>query len=185
MIAGARCGSPIGTPLTFKYLNVSGIRHTAQPMITAAENIVQDFDPDTQYEDAIKAGVCFLERPQTGGFRLLLDSTCYGVDDNWLWNRANSIYAGDVAAYNFRNRMENIYIGKKNTVTVGEVTSTADSILREYLAQGITVASAGASVGYKDLVIKKVGNTFNISVTLILVEGIDFCLVEFTLARAS
>jgi len=39
MLAGARGGSPVGTPLTFKYFNTTGIRQTAQAMSTAEEDI--------------------------------------------------------------------------------------------------------------------------------------------------
>lgn len=184
ILAGARAGSAIGTPLTFKYMNVMGIRQTAQPMSTAAENINVDFDPDLQYDQAIQAGITFLEAPQAGGFRVVVDNTTYTRDANWVKNRANVQYAADVVAYDFRNQLENIYIGKKNIVTAAEVSSTCDSILGTYLAQGITVSTDEAPSGYKDLSVSIQGNTIYINVTVVLVEGIDFVLAEITLTRA-
>lgn len=183
MMAGARGGSPIGTPLTFKYFNVSGIRQTAQSMNTSEASIVNGFNPSTQYEDAIKAGISFLEHPQTGGFRMVVDNTTYGKDGNWVYNRGNVLYAADVLVYDFRNQMENIYVGVKNTVNATEVKGTAESILASYLAQGITVQSDDAKNGYKDLSVSINGNTINIKVTCVLVEGIDFILNEFFLTR--
>ena len=185
LMAGSRGGAPIGLPLTFKFMNCSGIRQTAQSMNTPEADIVIDFDPDTQYDDAIQSGVTFLEAPRTGGFRVVVDNTTYGVDDNWVWNRANVIYAADIVAYNFRNTMELRYVGVKNTLRAAEVQSTAESVLATFLAQGITVSTADAPQGFKGLSVRIEGNTIYISVTIKLVEGIDFVLAELSLQRAS
>lgn len=185
LLAGARGGAPIGLPLTFKFMNCSGIRQTAQSMNTPEADIVIDFDPDTQYDDAIQSGVTFLEAPRTGGFRVVVDNTTYGIDDNWVYNRANVLYAADIVAYNFRNTMELRYIGVKNTLQAAEVKSTAESVLATFLAQGITVSTDDAPQGFKSLSVRIEGNTVYISVTIKLVEGIDFVLAEISLQRAS
>lgn len=185
LLAGARGGSPIGNPMTFKFFNMSGIRHTDQAMSTPEQNIVLDFDPDTQYDDAIQAGITFWENPQTGGYRLVVDNTTYGKDANWVYNRGHVLYAADVLAFDFRNQLENIYVGLKNTVTAAEIKSTCESILGTYLAQGITVSTQDAKNGHKQLVVQINGNTVNISVVVKLVEGIDFVLADITLQRAS
>lgn len=185
LMAGARGGASIGLPMTFKFLNCSGIRHTAQPMSTPEQDIVLDFDPDLQYEDAIKQGITFLEAPTTGGFRVVVDNTTYGIDNNWVYNRANVLYAGDIIAYNFRNAMESAYVGRKNTVSVAEVKSTAESALATFLSQGITVRTAGAPNGFKGLTVRIEGNTIFINVIVVLVEGIDFILTDITVQRAS
>ena len=185
LIAGARGGSPIGNPMTFKYFNMSGIRQTSQSMTTPEQNIVVGFDPDTQYDDAIQSGITFWENPQTGGYRLVVDNTTYGRDGNWVYNRANVLYAADVLAYDFRSQLENIYVGLKNTVSAAEIKSTCESILNTYLTQGITVSTADAKSGFKQLVVQINGNTVNVSVVVKLVEGIDFVLADITLQRAT
>lgn len=185
LMAGSRGGAPIGLPMTFKFMNCSGIRQTAQSMNTPEADIVVDFDPDTQYDDAIQSGVTFLEAPRTGGFRVVVDNTTYGVDDNWVWNRANVIYAADIVAYNFRNTMELRYIGVKNTLIANEVKGTAESVLATFLAQGVTVSTADAPQGFKSLSVRIEGNTIYISVTIKLVEGVDFVLADISLQRAS
>jgi hypothetical protein len=185
LLAGARGGSPIGLPMTNKYFNMAGIRQTGQPMSTAEADIVVDFDPDLQYDDAIQNGITFWENPQTGGFRLVVDNTTYGKDGNWVYNRANVLYAADVLAFDFRSQLENIYVGVKNTINATEVKSTCESILATYLAQGITVSTSDAKNGFKQLVVQINGNTINVSVVVKLVEGIDFILADITLQRAS
>jgi len=182
-LAGARSGSPIGTPLTNKYMNVAGVRHTPQPMRTAEADIVTDFDPRTQYEQGIQNGITFMEIPQSGGFKVVVDNTTYGRDGNWVWNRGNVIYAADILAFDFRDQLEKIYVGVKNTINAAEVKSTCESILATYLAQGITVQSDDAPNGFKGLVVRIEGNTIYISVIVKLVEGIDFVLADITLQR--
>jgi len=185
MLAGARSGAPIGEPMTFKFLNVSGIRHTAQPMSTAEADIVIDFDPDLQSEEAIEAGITFMEARQTGGFRVVVDNTTYGRDANFVWNRANVIYAADIVAFNLRTQLENIYVGRKNTVKTAEVAGSAASILEQLKAQGVTVATADAPNGFKDLSVQLNGNVIYVTVVVKIVEGIDFILNDITIQRAT
>jgi hypothetical protein len=94
------------------------------------------------------------------------------------------MYAADILCFDFRNQLENIFIGQKNTVSVSEIRSVAASLLSTYLSQGITVSTPNAPNGYKDLSVKLTGNTINISLTAVLVEGIDFILNDITITRA-
>jgi hypothetical protein len=183
LVAGARAGSPVGTPLTFKYMNVSGIRHTSQAMSTPEASIVLDFNPNAQYDQAIAGGITFMENPQSGGIRIVLDNTTYQKDGNWVLNRGNVLYAADVLAYDFRNQLENIFIGQKNNIQGSEIKSVAASILATFLAQGITVSTPAAKNGYKNLDVTISGNVVTISVVVVLVEGIDFILSNITLTR--
>jgi hypothetical protein len=81
--------------------------------------------------------------------------------------------------------MEQRYVGVKNTVKAVEVKGTAESVLATFLAQGITVGTGDAPQGFKDLSVRIEGNTIYISVTIKLVEGIDFILSDITVQRAS
>lgn len=183
MLAGARAGSPVGTPLTFKFMNATGIRQTGQSMSTAEEDIVNDFNPNSQAQQAIQSGITFLEAPQSGGIRVVVDNTTYQKDANWVYNRANVMYAADVLAFDFRNQLENIFVGQKNTVQASEVKSVAQSILATFLAQGITVATDEAPNGYKQLDVRIEGNIIRINAIVVLVEGIDFILNDITITR--
>lgn len=185
LLCGARCGASYGEPMTFKYLNVSGVRQTAQAMTVADKNIVEDYDPNTQYDDAIQSGITFLESVTTGGFRVVVDNTTYGRDANFVWNRGNVIYAADLIAYNLRNGMEAVYVGHKNVVSVAEITGTASSILDQFKGQGLTVQTSDAPNGYKGLSVRLVGNTIYLSVIVKIVEGIDFVLSDITIQRAT
>lgn len=183
LLAGARAGSPVGTPLTFKFFNLTGVRHTGQPMSTAEEDILNDFNPNADSIQAIQSGITFFEAPQSGGIRCVVDNTTYQKDGNWVYNRGSVMYSADVLSFDFRNQLENIYIGTKNTVKDSEVKSVAASILGTFLAQGITVSSTDAPNGYKQLVVSINGNVINIDVVVVLVEGIDFVLSSISITR--
>jgi hypothetical protein len=185
LLAGARSGSPVGTPMTNKFLNASGIRHTAQPISTAEEDIVQDFDPDTQFDEAIQGAITFLEAPQTGGFRVVVDNTTYNRDNNFVRNRANVQYAADILAFDLRAQLEAIFVGVKNVLNAVEVKSVVESIMATFLAQGITVSTDDAPNGFKELTVKIEGNIIRVSLVAKLVEGIDFILTEITVQRAT
>lgn len=185
MMAGARGGAPVGTPLTFKFMNTAGARQTAQSMSTAEEDIIVDFDPRTQFEQAIIGGITFLENPQTGGFRIVVDNTTYTRDANFLKNRAHVQYAADVLIFDYRKQLEDIYVGSKNTLVAAEIKSVAESILTNFLGQGITVSTDDAPQGYKSLTITINGNTIITNVIVKLVEGIDFILNDITVQRAT
>jgi len=183
MVAGARAGSPVGTPLTFKFFNATGIRQTEQSMSTAEEDIIGDFNPSTDVQAAIQNGITFFEAPQSGGIRMVVDNTTYQKDANWVYNRGNVMYAADVLAFDFRNQLENIFVGQKNTIKASEVKSVAASILDTFLAQGITVATDEAPNGYKQLDVSVNGNVITINAIVVLVEGIDFILNDITVTR--
>jgi len=124
-----------------------------------------------------------MEAPQSGGIRCVVDNTTYQKDSNWVYNRANVIYAADVLAFDFRNQLENIFVGQKNNIQASEIKSVAASILATFLAQGITVKTDEAPNGYKKLDVTISGNIVNISAIVVLVEGIDFVLNDITITR--
>jgi len=165
LIAGARAGASVGEPLTYKILNTSDMRHA-------------DFNPDVQCDQAIQSGITFVEKPVTGGIRLVLDNTTYSRDTSWIWNRAACIYASDIAMQNWRTRME-AFVGRKNSMQIADVQLVALGVLQEFRNQGIIVGNPG----FRDLSITMSGSVINCKVTLILVEGVEFILTESTVAR--
>jgi hypothetical protein len=86
---------------------------------------------------------------------VVVDNTTYGRDNNWVYNRAHVLYAADVLEYDFRTQLQNIYVGVKNTVSAAEIAQTCESILATYFAQGLTVSTADAKGGFKQLVVSR------------------------------
>lgn len=171
--AAMKCAAVVGLPNTFKLANVNGFSHAG-------------FDPELQADDAIDANLSFLEKAPGGGFRFVLDNSTYGqVADAWIYNRPSVIYAADVAAYAIRLNTET-FVGRRNSdVTTESIKNLLVSVMDGLRSSGIIVPDANTGgKGFKDLVVRLNGSVVNVSVTLVLVEGIEFILSDITVQRA-
>lgn len=168
--AGMQAGAPIGEPMTFKFINVSGIRHSS-------------FDPQTQADDAIDSGLLFAEQPEQGGFRMVLGNTTYGKDANFVYNRISVLYAADTVAYNLRKQLEAIFVGVGQAVADAQsIKNTCISILSTFLAAGLIVGDdTNSGTGFKNLDVRIEGNVAYVDVTITPVQGIDFILPSLVL----
>jgi hypothetical protein len=168
--AGMQAGAPVGEPMTYKYINVSGIRHSA-------------FDPATQYDDAIDNGLLFAEQTEQGLIRIVVGNTTYGADSNFVYNRISVVYAADTVVYNLRQQLENIYVGVNSAIANAQsLKNTSMNILATFLAANIIVAdSTNEGKGYKNLIVTVTGNVAVIQCTITPVQGLDFILNDIVL----
>jgi hypothetical protein len=168
--AGMQAGANVGEPMTFKFINVSGIRH-------------EDFDPATQFDEAIDNGLLFAESPDDGGFRVVVGNTTYGKDPNFVFNRISVLYAADTVAFNFRKQLEDIFVGVGAAIaSAPSIKNTSVAILGSFKAAGLIVGDdTNNGSGFKNLSVRLVGNTAFISVTITPVQGIDFLLIDIVL----
>lgn len=170
MVAGMQAGMEVGTPTTFKFINANAIRH-------------QDYNSKTQVDLAIDAGLTPLEEADSGGFRVVVGNTTYGIDANFVWNRVSVVAAADYVAYNLRQQLEAIFVGNKGaTGTAQSIKNTIISIMDSFLRANIIVGDdTNDGLGYKDLLVTLVGNTAFVDVTITPVQGVDFILNRITL----
>jgi hypothetical protein len=170
LVAGIQAGTPVGTPATFKLINVNGIRH-------------QDYNFKTQVDLAIEAGLCPLEEVDSGGFRIVVNNTTYSKDANFVFNRAHVLAAADSVAYNLRQQLENIFVGEKaRTGSAEAIKNTVISIMSRFLSDEIIVGDdTNNGLGWKDLVVTITGNVATVEITITPVQGIDFVLNKITL----
>lgn len=168
--AGMQAGAPIGEPMTFKFINVSSIQHS-------------DFDPLTQYDAAIDAGILFAEVPQQGGVRIVVGNTTYGMDASFVYNRISVVYAADTVAFNLRQQLESIFVGRSTVVADAQsIKNTATSILSTFREAGLIVGDdTNGGRGYKNLEVKVEDNKALLSVTITPVQGVDFVLADIVL----
>jgi len=163
--AGMQAGAPIGEPMTFKYINVAGIRH-------------EDFDPVAEVDDAIDSGVLFAEQPDSGGFRVVVGNTTYGRDANFVYNRISVLYVADTVAYNLRQQLEAIFVGVSAAIAdAPSIKNTVISILNTFRAAGLIVGDdTNDGTGFKNLSVTIEGNVAYVDVTITPAQGIDFIL---------
>ena len=170
IVAGIQAGSPVGEPATFKGIAANGIRH-------------QDYNDKTQIDLAIDAGLTPLEERDTGGFRVVVHNTTYGVDANFVYNRVHVLEAADYVAYNLRNQLEAIFVGTKARSGSAEaIKNTVIAIMTSFLNAEIIVGDdTNEGLGWKDLIVTITGNTATVEITITPVQGIDFILNKITL----
>lgn len=184
-LGGMRLGSEVGEPLTFKFVNISGIGHSVDPETGIEDG---DFDPLTDVDEAIDAGVTFLERPSSGGFRLVVDNTTYGADENFVFNRGSVIEAADFVAKTLREQTEAVFVGTK--ISNGQAASMK-TFIRSLLLQlndpsrQIITSSNDAPNGFREdtFVVEISGNTARVQVEVKPVQGLDFVLIDLTLGN--
>ena len=101
-IAGMQAGSPVGTPLTFKFVRALDITSppTADPL---------DVDDVNQM---LQNGVLFAEKV-TNGFRIVRNLSTFIQTDNLAFTDRNVNYELNYIAYDLRTFIENTFIGTK------------------------------------------------------------------------
>jgi hypothetical protein len=168
--AGMQAGAKVGEPMTFKSINISGLRH-------------QDFDPATQFDDAISNGILYAEAPSNGGFRFALGNTTYAADASFVNNRISVQYAADYFAYNLRQQLEAIFVGV--SAAIADPTSVKNAVIAfcgEARAAGVIVGdSTNEGLGFKNLTVTVTGNVMSVNLTITPPQGVDFILNNIVL----
>ena len=177
LLAGIRLGTEVGTPLTYKYLNCSGLGSAVDPK-TGIEG--GDFNPTTDYDGAIDNGLTFAE-PANGGFRVVIDNTTYSKDGSFLHNRGSIVESMQYVNRRLRATLD-LSIGQRDGVDANSLKATAEQELRALFSEGVLVQSAGAPEGYDEesLIIEIDGSTANIQVKVYPVQGLDFVFIDLT-----
>jgi hypothetical protein len=173
--AGMKAAAVVGLPNTFKLVNINGF-----------DTPSHDFNPATQADDAINANLTFVEAAPGGGFRFVLDNSTYGqVTNAWIYNRPSVLYAADTLAFSIRLNMET-FVGQRNSdVSPETVKNLLLSVLDGARASGILVPDKlTGGKGFANLSVTFSGSVVNTSVTVTLVEGIEFVLNDITVQRA-
>lgn len=182
LCAGSRCGTPVGEPLTHKFLNCSGIGHFVNSVTGISAG---DFVPETDYDPAIDAGVLFAEKA-SGGFRIVVDNTTYGKDQSFVFNRGSVVEAAQYIAKTLRETAELVFVGKKiSGGTAQSIKSVLGSKLLELRDAQIITPTDAYPLGYddKNFVVQINGNAATVQLFVIPVQGLDFVLIEFTLGN--
>ena len=170
--AAMKCAAPIGLPNTYKAVICSDVRHT-------------QFD-ETHADQGLQDNLTFISKAPNGGFRFELDNNSYSSNTNsWIYNRPSVLYSADIAAYSIRLNTEQ-FVGQRNSdVSEESVKNLLVGVMDQLKSAGIIVGDAPSKgKGYKDLSVKILGSILNISVTLVLVEGLEFVLNTIKVQRA-
>ena len=181
LLAGIRLGTEVGEPATHKTLAVSGVGH----FVNTSTGISQgDFDPEIDFELAIDSGVTFAE-PFAGSFRITVDNTTYGIDENFVFNRGSVVEASQFIAKEVRRDAEQAFIGRKSTfATASSIKARIRSRLIQLFEADIMTPGDNAPQGFVEetfIVEKPSANTAEVQIECKPVQGLDFIFITFTL----
>src|SRR3990167_9018708 len=123
-----QAGSGVGTPLTFKYANVLDIDQASS------------WNPLDDAEELIQGGLCFMERVDGAGHRVVRNVTTWLKDNNLAYTEASVNQAVNFAVYEFSTGME-AAVGKKGfSGTLASARNLATSKLNLLVQTGAIVA---------------------------------------------
>lgn len=184
LAAGARLGSVIGEPLTFKYPNIAAFGHAVNPDTGISAG---NFDPEIDVDDGIDNGILFVEK-SAGGSRFVVDNTTYGADDSFVFNRGSVVEAAQYVAKTLRQQTEAVFVGRK--ISNGQASSIKNfmrGLLLELNRNEIITSSDDAPQGFREdtFVVEIDGNTARVQVEVKPVQGMDFILIDITLGDIS
>lgn len=182
LAAGIRLGTPVGEPLTHKFIRAQQVGHVIDPDTLLESG---DFNPGTDAFTAIGQGVLFSEEAQ-GGNRIVVDNTTYGQDQSFVFNRGSVIEAAQFVNRTLRETAELVFVGQK--VSNG-LASSIKSVVRNKLRElnqpdvQIITSSDDAPEGFVEetFVVTVSGNTARVQVEYKPVQGLDFVFFDFTL----
>lgn len=155
VLAGAQAGSPVGTSLTFKFMNVLSLRQHSS------------WNPTDDAEEMIQAGLCFAEEVEGVGRRVVRNITTHLSSNNIAYIEGSVNAAVNFAVFNFRTNLE-FAVGKRGFQ--GTVNAT----------KGIAITTLGLLVdslvitGYRSLDLELLVDVLDVSVELAPVIPINF-----------
>jgi hypothetical protein len=182
LCAGIRLGTSVGEPLTHKFLKALQVGHVINPNTLLEDG---DFNPGTDADTAIDAGVLFSE-PKNNGYRIVVDNTTYGQDQSFVFNRGSVIEASQFVYKTLRETAELVFVGQKvSNGLASSIKTTVRNKLRELNQPDVQIitSSDDAPEGFVEetFVVTVSGNTANVQVEFKPVQGLDFVFFNFTL----
>lgn len=155
ILAGMQAGSPVGTPLTHKFMNVLGLRQHST------------WNPTDDAEELINAGLVFAEEIEGVGRRVVRNVTTHLSSNNLAFIEGSVNQAVNFAVYEFRTGLE-IAVGKRGFS--GTLSAT----------RGVAVGKLGLLVdeniitAYRSLDMELIVDVLDVSVEMAPVIPINF-----------
>lgn len=155
VLAGMQAGSPVGTSLTYKFMNILGFgQHSS-------------WNPTDDAEEMVQAGLVFAENVEGVGRRVVRNITTMVSSSNIAYLEGSVNEAVGFAAYNFRTNME-FAVGKRGfSGTINAAKGVAINTL------GLLV-DAAILVEYRSLDIELLVDVLEVSCEIAPVLPVNF-----------
>jgi hypothetical protein len=134
-------------------------------------------------EDALLSGILFLEKAVVGN-KWVSDQTTYGVDNNFVYNSIQAMYAGDLVALDLTASFQTAFVGQ-SLADVDAATGLAflQSKMNSYKQQKLIAASDDAPLGYKNAKIQINGPIMNVACEIKLATAIYFIPISLEISQ--
>jgi len=153
--AGMQAGAPVGTSLTFKYVNILSLRQDVS------------WTPTDDAEEMIQGGICFLENVEGVGRRFVRNVTTHLSSNNLAFSEGSVNAAVNFACFNFRTNLE-FAVGKRGFAgTINAVKGVAMSTL------GLLVDSL-VLVSWRSLGVELAADVLDVEVEIAPVIPVNF-----------
>jgi hypothetical protein len=160
-----------------KFANVTGI---ATPE--------GDFDPNLpgDSEDALKAGILFMEKVPTGGFRWVSDQSTYSLDNNFVYNSLQAVYISDLITLTLIDRFDKLVVGKSVAqMTANAALSILEAEMFNFQRLRWIASSDDAPKGYKNATATLNGGVMEIAVEIKLAGLIYFVPISLSISQVT
>lgn len=132
-------------------------------------------DLDSDVEDALISGLLTVVKSETGGFEFVSDQTTYGVDDNFVYNSIQAVYALDIINMTIARGLEQKFVSTSIADTnPGIMLGGLKEIMTDIKTNKLTASSPGAELGYRNATIKQDGGVFPVFLEVKLAGAVYF-----------
>jgi hypothetical protein len=164
--AGSMQAAGFYKDITWKYINISSATVPGGGF---------NFNLDSNLEDALDAGLLPIINDGSG-FKWVSDQTTYSVDDNFVFNSLQAMYALDLVAATAEERMGRAFTGQSLAdVSATTAKTVFGAIMDDIRRLKLIAPSDDAPRGIKNVVIKVVnGNALVVSCEIKLATSLKF-----------
>lgn len=135
-------------------------------------------------EDALINGLLTVIKAEDGGFEFVSDQTTYGVDNNFVYNSIQAVYAMDTINLTIARRLERAFVGTSIADTnPGIMLGYLKEVMTDIKANKLTASSPGAELGYRGATVKQDGGVFLVSLEVKLAGAVYFIPITTYITR--
>jgi len=166
-----------------KQINTNGVLQNTPTGFTSPDfNAVNK----SQLTQALLGGLLVAQPATTGGWQWVSDQTTYAVDNNFVYNSIQAVYAADLIALTIQQRMETLFTGQSLAdVSAASALTALQSIMADLKRLKLIAASQGNPSGYNSPSIQIQGYVMQVSVNAFLANALAFIPITVNISQVT
>ncbi len=139
-----------------------------------------------QVTQALQGGLLPAAPTPSGSINWVSDQTTYGVDNNFVFNSIQAVYAADIITITTAQQMTQQFVGQSLAdVTAPLAESAIEGIMANFLRLKLIAPSTGAPKGFQNVVVNINAPVMTVSLQVFLATALYFVDITFTVAPVS